>query len=144
MWFSLFDSGGNPIDVVAYTDEVPWPGAADGFGPSLELPGCSIRQRRSNLLGYKCGPSEGLRASPTEFPLHLHRWLSTNAPTTPPTREWTNDYNNDGVGSSAADEFVEIYNTTDSAVDISGWNLDDDDVTNDNTFTFPGGNEYSR
>ena len=51
----------------------------------------------------------------------------------------TNDYNHDGVGDSAEDEFVELYNKTDSPVDISGWTLDDNSVTNDNTFTFPEG-----
>ena len=35
----LFDSVGNLIDSVTYTDEAPWPKVADGFGPSLEVAG---------------------------------------------------------------------------------------------------------
>jgi len=33
----LRDAIGNPADVVHYADDPPWPGEADGLGPSLEL-----------------------------------------------------------------------------------------------------------
>jgi hypothetical protein len=39
-----------------------------------------------------------------------------------------------------SDEFVELYNTTTSAVDISGWTLGDDDG---NKFKFPSGTEIA-
>lgn len=47
------------------------------------------------------------------------------------------DANNDGSRSSSADEFVELYNIGNSAVDISGWRLRDN--ANGNRHTFPEG-----
>lgn len=48
----------------------------------------------------------------------------------------TNSYDTDNDGTAnAVDEFVELYNNSSSAVDVSGWTLKDDRGT---TFTFPG------
>jgi len=47
----------------------------------------------------------------------------------------SSDIDNDGM-SDTDDEFVELYNTTGSPVDIGGWTLADNDGT---SFTFPGG-----
>ena len=33
------------------------------------------------------------------------------------------DANGDGSRSSSADEFIEIYNSTDTVVDVSGWSI---------------------
>ena len=49
--------------------------------------------------------------------------------------ERDNDVNGDGV-SDIKDEFVEITNISDKAIDLSGWQLGDDDIIN---FTFPDG-----
>jgi len=46
------------------------------------------------------------------------------------------DANGDGTRSSSQDEFVELANVTDAAVDISGWRLGDDEGIG---FTFPAG-----
>ena len=51
-----------------------------------------------------------------------------------------NDYNGDRIRVDAGEEeFVELFNTLDQAVDLSGWTLDDDSVENENTFVFPFG-----
>jgi len=51
-----------------------------------------------------------------------------------------NDYNGDGVKVNPdEEEFAELYNTRDGAVDLSGWSVDDDNVENENTFVFPLG-----
>ncbi len=47
------------------------------------------------------------------------------------------DANGDGTRSSTGDEFVEIANVSDDAVDLSGWTLGDDEAFV--TFTFPQG-----
>ena len=48
----------------------------------------------------------------------------------------TNSYDTDNDGTAnAVDEFVELYNSSSSAVDVSGWTLKDGVGT---TFTFPG------
>jgi Concanavalin A-like lectin/glucanases superfamily/Lamin Tail Domain/Secretion system C-terminal sorting domain len=46
------------------------------------------------------------------------------------------DANGDGTRSSSRDEFVELANVSDAAVDISGWRLGDDEGIG---FTFPNG-----
>ena len=53
----------------------------------------------------------------------------------PPSDE-TGDANGDGTSNFAADEFVEIINTTNAAIDISGYTLSDDDGGD---FAFPAG-----
>lgn len=50
-----------------------------------------------------------------------------------------NDYNGDGMGDGDDDEFVELYNTLNRDIDISGWSIDDDNIENENTFVFPVG-----
>ena len=47
------------------------------------------------------------------------------------------DTNQDGVVGQSDDEFVELFNTSDSAVDISGWTLGDNDAETD--IVFPQG-----
>ena len=46
------------------------------------------------------------------------------------------DSNGDGTRSSSQDEFVELANVSSEPVDISGWQLGDDEAVN---FTFPDG-----
>ena len=48
------------------------------------------------------------------------------------------DANNDGTRDAYEDEFVEIYNTGATAVNIGGWTIDDDEATG-GEFTFPSG-----
>ncbi|MEZ4769173.1 MAG: lamin tail domain-containing protein [Caldilineales bacterium] len=39
------------------------------------------------------------------------------------------DWNDDGIISEANDEYIEIYNSNDYEIDLSGWKLDDMLVT---------------
>ena len=55
----------------------------------------------------------------------------------PATDVTLGDANRDGVRSSSGDEFVELANVTDAAIDLSGWTLGDDEANV--TFTFPDG-----
>jgi hypothetical protein len=47
------------------------------------------------------------------------------------------DANGDGIRQTYADEFVEIHNYGDRAIDLSGWRLSDDDADDDAQFHFP-------
>ncbi len=49
------------------------------------------------------------------------------------------DANGDGVRDSKADEFVELLNLGPEPVDLGGWTLSDDDVSEANRFRFPEG-----
>ncbi|MEM6495195.1 MAG: lamin tail domain-containing protein [Pseudomonadota bacterium] len=53
-----------------------------------------------------------------------------------PASDITGDANGDGTRSASEDEFIEILNTSNAAVDISGWTLSDNDGDD---FTFPAG-----
>lgn len=54
-----------------------------------------------------------------------------------PASNSTGDANNDGTRDTSQDEFVEIYNTGNSAVNISGWRVRDN--ASSNRHTFPSG-----
>ncbi|MBL51328.1 MAG: hypothetical protein CMG57_05160 [Candidatus Marinimicrobia bacterium] len=51
----LFDSNGSLVDIVEYDDNPPWPVAADGNGPTLELRHPTL----DNLNSKSWSPSEG-------------------------------------------------------------------------------------
>ncbi len=51
----------------------------------------------------------------------------------------TGDANGDGRSHPYEDEFVELFNAGDSAVNLSGWRLSDDDVSAQKQFHFPAG-----
>ncbi|MCA9447142.1 MAG: lamin tail domain-containing protein [Candidatus Omnitrophica bacterium] len=55
----------------------------------------------------------------------------------PSTGGVVRDYNNDGGASDEEDEFVEIFNVTNQAVDISGWSIDDKGRPSEDAFVFP-------
>ncbi|MCA9439732.1 MAG: lamin tail domain-containing protein, partial [Candidatus Omnitrophica bacterium] len=138
----LFNSEGTLIDSVEYTDESPWPRPPDGQGPSLELGNEAI----DNADPANWSSSVASRGTPGET-----NGVKGDAPTVvinecsydPNEFGTIHDYNGDGVPDEAADEFVELYNATDSPIDLSGWTLDDDNPANGNTFTFPAGAEIS-
>lgn len=120
----LLNASGSEIDRVVYNDAYPWPFQPDGGGPSLE---------RINPL------------APSNDP---HNW----APSVPlsdygtPGRQ--NSLFSDGTASpvviteihyhpassSEEDEYVELYNTSSSAVSLGGW-----EFTNGLSFTFAPG-----
>ena len=54
----------------------------------------------------------------------------------PPTGA-AGDANQDGQRDARKDEFIELYNAGSAPVDISGWQLCEDDVELDNCFQFP-------
>lgn len=71
-------------------------------------------------------PTEVPPGAPTTTPTETPTPTSTSTPTPTPVTELTDHpviSEIQTVGSAADDEFIELYNPTDSSVDISGWSI---------------------
>ena len=123
----LSDASGTVIDSVRYDDRFPWPLAADGDGASIErlCADAPSQSARNWVADSQNGPTPG-RANNTSScppPDYVVPPVVVNEIFYHPT---TDD--------DADEEFVEIKNTTDAALDISGWSLSDGVE-----FVFPSG-----
>lgn len=99
-----------------YRDEAPWPVGPDGGGPSLVLARPSYGERHP----YAWGPSELPGGSP-----------GGPEPARVPTPQEALVFNEVLAHTDApARDFVEVYNYSDDAVDLSGCVLTDDPTTN--------------
>ncbi len=49
------------------------------------------------------------------------------------------DWNGDGILGDANDEYIELYNANDFAVDLSGWKVDDIAGGGSSPYTLPAG-----
>ena len=120
------------IDQVRYNNNPPWPTAADGGGPSLQLiDPWQDRNRAANWATdmnglYTPGAANSLSTNLPPFPLV---WINEVMPT------------NGGVivdGFGQSDPWVELYNADTVTVDLAGMALADN-YTNLAQWTFPGG-----
>lgn len=125
---TLFDQNGIVIDTVDYEDRLPWPLTPDGFGASLE--------RRCFESGFDLPTAWA--ASPIGLPSPGRTNFVENCESSssfssvkiseflyhPSTR-----IEDDRLG-----EFIELFNSGESAVDLGGWML-----VGDVTFAFPVG-----
>jgi hypothetical protein len=135
----LVDPGATPaqdviIDEVTYDSAPPWPAAADGFGPSLQLidPG----QDNNRVLNWAVAPSTAAQATPGAtnsvranlgpFPLV---WLNEIQP---------NNVNGPRDNFGERDPWVELYNSGGAAVDLTGYYLSDN-YSNLLKWPFPAG-----
>lgn len=135
---SLFDAFGALINEVVYTDQFPWPDAADGRGPSLELINSSMDNALPSNWRASLSP-RGTPGQPNGTAGTVPRVVINECSYDPAFQGVVNDYNRDGVLDDSHEEFVELYNTTSQPIDLSGWTIDDDNPANGNTFTFPLG-----
>ncbi len=123
---------GTPILDFTYDDGGDWPGRADGSGSSLELIDPAATDPAALLDGLSWRSSSEFGGTPG------------TAGSGPDNRIVVNEVlANSGL---AADDAIELLNTTDDAIDLSGWLISD---TNANyaKFTIPadtvlGGGEY--
>ncbi len=112
------------IDSVDYSDNLPWPLLADGFGKSLEL---DFPIPSNNELGSNWHASVAINGSPGEE-------NSMPCQSTPPAivineiNYNSNDQNNPG-------DWIELLNTSANAINISNWAFYD----SENTFFIPAG-----
>jgi hypothetical protein len=119
---SLFNRLGAELLIVKYNDDFPWPASADGAGHSLVLARPSLGQEnpaawgQSDLVGGSPGKAETVGANPLRTILINEFLAHTDEPDL---------------------DFIELYNYSTSAIDISGCVITDDAGTN--KFAVPAG-----
>jgi len=130
---TLLDTSNRVVLSVTYDDEAGWPTAPDGGGYSLEL----IRPNGDSDAPANWRASSGLNGTPGQ-------------PNSPPSAAgivlnevMAENLTAVNVGGSYPD-WVELFNTTASAVDLGGWSLTDDGnarkfVFTNGTIVQPGG-----
>lgn len=104
-----------------YTDSLPWNRCADGFGRTLELLDPAVTPTDPN--NWRCGcikGSPGAAFSPCSNETLLISEINYNSPVTAEAGDW-----------------VELWNNTNGAVNLSGYRLRDNNNTN--VYVFPGG-----
>ena len=119
------------VNEVRYDDDLPWPIAADGTGPSLQLMDWRQDNRRvanwmavTNGIGYTPGRSNSVPAALPDFPAL-----------------WVNEVQPVNVGDARdrfgdPDPWLELYNAGSQIIDLGGFTLSDN-FTNLAKWTFP-------
>lgn len=121
------------IDVLRYDDDPPWPIAADGTGPSLQLIDPTKDNSRvgnwaanTGAVKYTPGAANNVRATIAAYPT---LWINEVLPN-----------NTDGItdNNSEREPWVEIYNSGATTVDLSPYYLTDS-YTTLQKWQFPAG-----
>lgn len=117
------------VDEVRYDNDAPWPTAADGGGPSLQL--IDPRQdnwRVGNWMAASATPGRANSGS-ANLPAFPALFLNEVQP-----------QNTSGLQDRMGDRdpWVELYNGSDAVIDLSGWYLSAD-LSQLNAWTFPDG-----
>jgi hypothetical protein len=116
----LFDALGNPVIAMTYDDSIPWPQGADGTGRTLELVDLDADLSAAaswfdGCIGGSPGTSYTVCGTTVVF----------------------SEINYNSADSLDAEDWVELYNPTGSAIDLSNWVFKDDDDTHN--FMIPAG-----
>ncbi len=112
------------IDSVSYDDVLPWAEAADGQGSSIELIDTSLDNtfpENWQASGNFCGSPNAININSCNAPIFTIIINEVNYNPGPP---------NSG-------DWLELYNPNGTSVDMSGWQLRDED----NVYTFPNGTQ---
>ena len=123
----LIDDTGDMVAVISHR---PWPTEQSlvrhpSDGDEL------IPHKTASTINALFSPGHTHIIPKPDYPLFISEVLAD-----PPSGE-AGDANQDGQRDTFADEFIELYNTGETSVDISGWQLCEDDVEPDNCFQFP-------
>jgi uncharacterized protein (TIGR03437 family) len=132
---TAFDADNQVVSGVAFTwsssnaliASVDQNGRARGAG----VGGATINATAANGTG---GSVSGAAALTVQIPLVINEVLADVPPDNPATPAIEGDANGDGVRNSSDDEFIELLNNSQQAVDISGVVIAD---ATSNRFTFP-------
>ncbi len=119
-YVKLFTQQDVPKVAIQYFDSLPWPKGADAQGRTLELadPEADLNAP-ANWFDGCIGGSPGTPYSPCINPLVFSE-INYRSPDTLDANDW-----------------VEVWNISDVAVDISNWKFMDDSSGYDHTFTVP-------
>ncbi len=103
----LLDSSNQIIDQLNYSDSTPWPARADGAGSTLELIGASVASSDpvNWRASYEFGGTPGVAGAGPVNRVVVNEVLSH--------------------ADSPQVNSIELYNTTASSIDVSGWYLSD-------------------
>lgn len=115
----LLDASNNPIVEINYFDSLPWPGAADGMGPSLQI--ADFDAGSDDPANWFAGCIKGTPGSayvPCDYPVIVSE-INYNSPSYFLVGDW-----------------IELYNRSGNSVDLSGWEFHDQKR---NIFIFPSG-----
>ncbi len=107
---TLIDDNGFAYISVHYTDSVPWQEAADGEGRTLELRSDTLNPALAESWFAGC-----MGGSPGQAYYHCPEDIIFSEI----------NYNSDG--DADAGDWVELHNTSDESIDISGWVFKDSD-----------------
>jgi hypothetical protein len=117
---SIFDASNSPVLQMTYSDQIPWPQAADGFGRTLELANVTADPNLPGSWFHGCvGGSPGAPYSPC------------------PEAVVFGELNYSSAISADAGDWVELFNTSNSPLNISNWKFSDNDDTHQ--FVIPAG-----
>lgn len=111
----LYNPGNQPVHMVKYASELPWPGLPAGKGATLELDSTGVENpthfwRESYILGGTPGKANSL---PKTFDhLHINELMASNVNTIA-----------DEFG--GFDDWFELYNSSNAAIDIGGLYITD-------------------
>jgi hypothetical protein len=109
---SLFDKNNLLVISMRYSDSLPWPVLADGWGKTLELINDSLNPSLASSWYAGCiGGSPGGPFVPCDEGLIF------------------SEVNYNSSVSANAGDWIEIYNRTNSTMDLSGWKFSDSDNT---------------
>ncbi len=120
----VYDAAGHLIDWVEYDDDSPWPTAADGNGSSLERIDASAKFA-SDFVNFAASNNMETSGTPGRdnsqagnLPSRAHVVINEIQynPVTDPDA--------DDLLHCASEDFVELHNRSDAAIDISGWRFE--------------------
>jgi hypothetical protein len=117
------------IDEVRYDDSLPWPAAADGFGPSLQLiDPTQENYRAANWVasGYTPGATNSVRAA---LPLFPPVWINEVLPV---------NTNSIADNFGQREPWIELFNNGTNTVSLNGFFLTDN-YSNLTQWPFPAG-----
>ncbi len=110
----LEDAASNPLERLAYDDDVPWDPSADGSGASLQR--VCLTFAADNPLNWSAAPPAPLVPSAlSECP----------PPIAPPTVSFSEINYHPFLDRDLTDEFVELTNVTAAAVNLRGYSFSD-------------------
>ena len=120
----IFTSTGFLVDRFSYSDELPWPKKSDGYGFSLEL---------TNIFGNRLNPNIWRAPTYSGSPGQLNDLISL---TSQREKVIINEINFNSHSNSETGDWIELYNSGTTSIDISEWVLRD---KSNNIFIIPQG-----